>query len=223
MTLTGINCNDEIFKIKNVHISLLADLGFFPFRSSSSFASSSIAFNPRGVAPQPSPKKFAMTLAEIYSIAGCSFGILGNKKCKSGCIFSVILSINPELLAICMIPIHIATIPDIVIQSATASLQDNAASVTSESLPVTAPYKMPMSIIAPHKRFSILLSCFGSSFYSIQKGIGILLVRIIILIRTAIIIFRIIIAFIRIAIIIFQIRFFCIFIRKSLTSLGYLI
>ena len=123
-----------------------------------------------------------------------------------------------------MIPIHIATIPDIVIQSATASLaQDNAASVTSESLPVTAPYRMPISIIAPHKRFSILLSCFGSSFYSIQKGIGILLVRIIILIRTAIIIFRIIIAFIRIAIIIFRIRSFCIFIRKSLTSLGYLI
>ena len=122
---------------------MLADLGFFPFRSSSSFASSSIAFNPRGVAPQPSPKKFAMTLAEIYSIAGCSFGILGNKKCKSGCIFSVILSINPELLAICMIPIHIATIPDIAIQSATASLaQDNAASVTSASLPVTAPYRI---------------------------------------------------------------------------------
>ena len=65
---TGINCREEIFKIKNVHISLLAILSRFPFfppavstppftaipsvaypavpLSSSSFASSSMAFNP---------------------------------------------------------------------------------------------------------------------------------------------------------------------------------
>ena len=55
---TGINCREEIFKIKNVHISLLAIRSRFPTiplpsskyagfpRSASSFASSSIAFNP---------------------------------------------------------------------------------------------------------------------------------------------------------------------------------
>ena len=66
---TGINCREEIFKIKNVHISLLAIRSCFPFfppaisapplviipsaciypgfpLSSSSFASSSIALSP---------------------------------------------------------------------------------------------------------------------------------------------------------------------------------
>ncbi len=49
----GISCSDEIFNIKNVHISLLATPRFLTgpgsrpcLRSSSSFSNSSMAFNP---------------------------------------------------------------------------------------------------------------------------------------------------------------------------------
>lgn len=68
-TFMGINCKDEIFRIKNTHISSLATpfgtAGSFPdmppaaLRSSSRFLSSSMAFKPAGVAAQPRPRMFA--------------------------------------------------------------------------------------------------------------------------------------------------------------------
>ena len=62
----------------------------------------------------------------------------------------------PEDLAISMTPIHMATIPAMVMQSTTASLADDrAASVISPMRPVMAPYVIPMSIMAPQRIFSI--------------------------------------------------------------------
>jgi len=61
MMLTGMSCREEIFKIKNVHISRFAvpsgtAAGFFIFRRSSSSSSNrSIAASPGGVAAAPSP------------------------------------------------------------------------------------------------------------------------------------------------------------------------
>ena len=67
---TGISCRDEMFKIKKVHISLLATLpdpvfGELVPLSCSSFASSSIAFNPAGVQAQPSPRILAIKFADM--------------------------------------------------------------------------------------------------------------------------------------------------------------
>ena len=55
---TGINWSDEIFKIKNVHMALLAVPGETDFLCFSNSASSSMAFRPKGVAAHPSPRKF---------------------------------------------------------------------------------------------------------------------------------------------------------------------
>ena len=72
--LIGISCKEEILIIKKVHISSLAVLGRLPdwfgkytgfLRSTSKFASSSMAFSPAGVAPQLSPRKLAMKFREI--------------------------------------------------------------------------------------------------------------------------------------------------------------
>lgn len=94
---TGMSCRDEVFKIRNVHISRLATrsplhpvsspeamllspaypalLLRFPKpgvpRSSSSFASASMAFRPAGVHAQPSPNILAMKLVAIYCLASC--------------------------------------------------------------------------------------------------------------------------------------------------------
>ena len=163
--LTGINCKEEIFKIKNVHISLLAILSRFPFfppavsappfaafpavpLSSSSFANSSIAFNPAGVHAQPSPSTLAIRFVAIYSLAGCPSGILGNKNLMKGCIPLVILAINPDFCAISINPTHNAITPIIVIHRDTASpAESSAALVTSAILPAIAPYTTPIKII----------------------------------------------------------------------------
>ena len=77
ITFTGINCSDEIFSIKNVHISLLAIPFFLTcpgsrlfLRSSSSLESSSIARSPAGVAAHPSPRTLAMIFVVMCSSAG---------------------------------------------------------------------------------------------------------------------------------------------------------
>ena len=137
-----------------------------------------MAFSPNGVAPQPSPRKFAIILAEIYSIAGWSFGRFGDKKRSSGCIFSVIFSIMPEDLAISMTPIHMATIPAMVMQSTTASLADeSAASVISPIRPVMAPYVIPMSIIAPQRILSMFTPPEAFSLLYVSAGYFILMSR----------------------------------------------
>ena len=73
--LTGINCREEIFRIRKSHISLLAaPIGtarcFFLRRSSSRSASSSMAFSPAGVAAQPSPRIFASRFVAIDFLDG---------------------------------------------------------------------------------------------------------------------------------------------------------
>lgn len=65
----GISCKEEILMIRKVHISSEAMSGGFP-RFASSLESSSIAFRPAGVAPQLSPRKFAIKFREICSTAG---------------------------------------------------------------------------------------------------------------------------------------------------------
>ena len=77
MILTGISCSEEMFIIRNVHISLLAtpNLRGGPKarplrRSSSNFASSSMALSPAGVAAQPSPRTFAIIFVEMCFSAG---------------------------------------------------------------------------------------------------------------------------------------------------------
>lgn len=64
MILIGINCRDDILRIKNEHISFVA-----VFLSGLSFCNSSIAFNPEGVAAQPRPNIFATIFVLIYSFA----------------------------------------------------------------------------------------------------------------------------------------------------------
>ena len=150
---TGINCRDAIFIIRNTHISLLAvrSPSFFPFthrsflqysgfpRSSSSFDNSSIAFNPAGVAAQPSPSTFAMILVLIASLAGCPLGILGNIKLTNGLIFLVITSIKPLVFAISISPIQKEMTPSMVRHSVIASLEESSAAfVTSAIFPVRA-------------------------------------------------------------------------------------
>ena len=62
MILIGINCRDDILRIRNEHISFVA-----VFLSGLSFCNSSIAFNPEGVAAQPRPNIFATIFVLIYS------------------------------------------------------------------------------------------------------------------------------------------------------------
>ena len=111
----------------------------FP-RSASSFASSSIAFSPAGVQAQPSPSTFAITLAAMYSSAGCPWGILGNRRRRKGEIPLVSFSMSPALWAISISPIHSATTPAMVRHRDTASpALSSAPFVTSAIRPVTAP------------------------------------------------------------------------------------
>ena len=103
-------------------------------------ASSSIAFNPAGVAADPSPRIFAIIFAAIYSCALCPFGIPGKRKWINGFNFSDHFLISPAPLAISITPTQSAIIPVMVMHSVTASFADaNAASVTACIFPVTAP------------------------------------------------------------------------------------
>ena len=77
MILTGISCRDEMLTIRNVHISSVAISGprfrevpFCPQSSRLRSCNASIAFNPAGVAAQPSPKTFAIIFVAMYSLAG---------------------------------------------------------------------------------------------------------------------------------------------------------
>lgn len=78
-------------------MALLAVPGDTDFLCFSSFASSSMAFSPKGVAAQPSPRKLAIIFAEINSMARCSPGTSGNKNPRRGLIFLVRRSTSPEL------------------------------------------------------------------------------------------------------------------------------
>ena len=154
-----------MFKIRNVHISRLATrsplhpvsspeavllspaypalLLRFPKpgvpRSSSSFASASMALRPAGVHAQPSPNILAMKLVAIYCLASCFFGISGKRKDNKGCIPVVSRAISPDFSAIFISPIHNAMTPAMVMHSETASpAEESAASVTAAILPVNA-------------------------------------------------------------------------------------
>ena len=161
MILTGISCRDDMFKIRNVHISLFATpLGtafvfprFFSFLLVSSNSSRlSIAFSPAGVAAHPNPKTLAIILVAIYSFAGCSDGICGKKKRSTGFIFPANPAMMPAFSAIFISPTQNAITPVIVIQSVTASFaESSAASVTSGSFPVNAANTTPIRIINAHR------------------------------------------------------------------------
>ena len=67
MILIGINCRDDILRIKNEHISFVA-----VFLSGLSFCNSSIAFNPEGVAAQPRPNIFATIFVLLLKLCSNS-------------------------------------------------------------------------------------------------------------------------------------------------------
>ena len=171
--LTGINCRDEIFMIRNVHISALAvprgtGAGFvwcpfflfaapfsvpISFRLLSSNSSRlSIAFSPAGVAAQPSPKIFAIILAAICSFATCPGGICGKRNLKTGFNFLDNPAITPPLSAIRISPIQKDITPVIVMQSVTASFAESStAPVTAGIVPWNAENMTPDKIINAHK------------------------------------------------------------------------
>lgn len=62
---TGINCRDEIFIIRKVHISFEEMCAFSLFKEWLSSERDSIALSPAGVAAHPSPKIFAIMLVVI--------------------------------------------------------------------------------------------------------------------------------------------------------------
>ena len=96
-----------------------------------------MAFNPAGVAAHPSPRTLDIMLIEMYSLAGLSLGMFGNKKETNGAIPFVILSINPLFFATSISPVHSPITPHIVIQSVIASFAESRAPfVTASILPV---------------------------------------------------------------------------------------
>ncbi len=151
--LMGMSWSEEIFTIRNVHISLLAvpdclarllcpavffllSGAFSARRSSSSFPNSSIAFNPAGVAAQPSPSMFAIIFVAIYLPAGCPSGRFGKRNRITGRIFSVSASMSPALSPIFKIPHQNDMIPSIVTPSVTASFAESSSPfVTSPIFP----------------------------------------------------------------------------------------
>ena len=76
ITLTGISCREEIFKIRKVHISRFAvpfgtAAGFLFFRRSSSSSSNcSMARSPGGVAAAPRPNTLQIIFVAADWIAG---------------------------------------------------------------------------------------------------------------------------------------------------------
>lgn len=163
MMLIGISCREEMFMIKNVHISSLA----IPFSlatplylphllPSSSSSRASIACSPAGVAAQPSPSIFAIMFVVMYSFALCSLGIFGKKKCITGEIAFDKFWMIPAFVAISISPTHNDITPTIVIHSVTASLDESSAAfVIFARFPCNVPYIIPMIIIPAQRKFSI--------------------------------------------------------------------
>ena len=165
--------------IRKVHISplavpsgtLLAYIGSALRRSSSSSFKSSMAFNPAGVAAQPSPRTLAMRLAEMEPTAGWPHGSSGNKKWINGVIFLVNASITPARSPIFKIPVQKDMIPSMVMHRLTASPADwKAASVTAWMFPLKLPYMIPAIIMNAQSPFSILVCPW--SFFHYMKKIG---------------------------------------------------
>ena len=160
MMLTGMSCRDEIFKIKNVHISRFAvpsgtAAGFFVFRRSSSSSSNrSIAASPGGVAAAPSPNTLQIIFIPAARIAGCSSGTLGNKNRSTGPILFTSPSITPAFFAISISPAQNPVTPTSETASTTASREARITpSVTSGIRPCIAPYTMPRSSMELHRTF----------------------------------------------------------------------
>ena len=67
MMLTGISCKDEMLRIRNIHISLVATplCGLILSRAF-------IALIPDGVAAHPSPRRLATIFVLMYSFASLS-------------------------------------------------------------------------------------------------------------------------------------------------------
>ena len=147
ITFIGTSCMEDMLIIKKVHIFVLAIL-LLLFNSLSSF----IAFSPTGVAAQPSPKTFAITFDAMYSFAICPLGMLGNNNLIIGLKSLVKDVISPDVLAICIIPIHKDITPNIAIHRETASFEESIIDVlTSSIFPVAMPKIIPIIIISAHK------------------------------------------------------------------------
>src|SRR5579872_2197922 len=73
MTVAGISVIALVLIVRNMHMAFVA-VPAFGFN----LLSSSIAFNPSGVAAFDNPKKFAAIFESIAPIAGCSGGTSGN-------------------------------------------------------------------------------------------------------------------------------------------------
>lgn len=143
--LTGISCREDIFKIKNIHISLVA-VPLWGLIRSKAF----IALMPEGVAAHPSPRRLATMFVLIYSLASLSLN-LGNKNFSKGAISLSSFFTSPRETATFIIPDHTPTTPNIRIQSCTASLEESRiVSETAFRLPLILPIKIPARIKTLH-------------------------------------------------------------------------
>ena len=121
-------------------------------RSSSSFASSSMALSPAGVQAHPSPNTLATRLVDMCIREACSCGISGKRKSTSGCMPFVIFCNNPALSPTFMSPIQKLKTPAMVMHREIASPAASSRSfVNASDLPVNVPYRIPARIIPAHK------------------------------------------------------------------------
>src|SRR6185312_16157616 len=106
IAVAGMSCTLPVLIATNIHIASDAVPGVLL-----SLLSSSIAFNPKGVAALANPK----TLAEIFKVmapnTGWSRGICGNKKRSIGLMNFAKPRINPASSAMRISPNHKAIIP----------------------------------------------------------------------------------------------------------------
>ena len=101
ITVVGIIVTDAVFNTKNVIIEREAtSLLLF------NLFSSLIAFKPKGVAAFPNPNIFMTIFEDIYPIEGSPSGISGNIILTTLDNFFYIISSNPEVAAIFIVPNH---------------------------------------------------------------------------------------------------------------------
>lgn len=145
MMLTGISCKDEMLRIRNIHISLVATplCGLILSRAF-------IALIPDGVAAHPSPRRLATIFVLMYSFASLSLN-LGNRSFKKGAMSLSSFFTRPKETATFIIPDHTPTTPNIRIQSCTASLEESRiVSDTAFRLPFILPINIPAKIKILH-------------------------------------------------------------------------
>ena len=110
--------------------------------------SSSMAFNPSGVAAFPNPRILADIFNTIEPMAGWSSGTSGNRRRVIGRSPFAIRRMSPDSSAIFIMPNQSAIIPMRPIAKFTATLAISiAAAVTASMFPVNMPTTTPINII----------------------------------------------------------------------------